>query len=106
MKSLFKLVLLSSFITATSACPNYYLERQVKQPSRDRRLEISKVEDLALGDSIYNSYGEVIFLNDYQDQEIEYYKATGSEHSGWFELALIVDKNTCSILKEITVYSE
>lgn len=107
MKTLLLITSLLSSLTASAInCPSHYLERQVKQPSRDRRLKISFIREIALGESLLNNTGEEFFFNDYRDQMIEYYRATGSEHSGWFELALIVDKRSCNILEEITLYSE
>ncbi len=106
MKALMSLLTLLISLNNFASCPEFYLERQILQPSRDRRIEISLVGEVALGDSLYNHRGEAFFFNDYRDQTIEYYKATGSEHSGWFELALIVDKRSCNILEEITVYAE
>ena len=106
-----KKIIVSALMTLTTfsalaSCPDFYLERQVKQPSSDRRLEFTFKGEVALGEALYDFRGNEFFFNDYRDQTIHYYKATGSEHSGWFELALIVDERNCNILEEITVYSE
>ncbi len=62
------------------------------------------------------SFDKVLFANQKNEigvnNEVSYetdkllYKATGSEHSGWFEDAIIVDVLTCKISEIINVYSE
>lgn len=88
--------------TSASACENELL-RQVNIQS-DYPLEIDYKRELIYGEVIRNSWNTIIFQN--QHKEADLYTATGSYHSGWFQVGLVVNPKTCLVLDHFEIASE
>lgn len=72
--------------------------------SSDRRREIrGKGEYVEAGTPIKNQFNETVAQFDW---DVLRYRGVGSEHSGWFEMAVIVNPNDCLIHGQFYIYSE
>ena len=72
----------------------------------DYPLKIKLVKELQENEEVSNYRGHVLFQNYYTDKSVDLYTATGSFHSGWFQVGLIVDKKNCELLNEFTMAAE
>lgn len=102
MKKMILLLTLSLLSSSVLACA-YELEKQISAPS-DHRLKIKWEKRLSKNEEISNYRDDLLFINPYD--EVDFYKATGSYHSGWFQLGLIVDRKNCELLNEFVMASE
>ena len=104
MRIIAMLALTLSLSNAYSSCEER-LPYQVETRS-DYPLKIKLIKELQENEEVSNYRGHVLFQNYYADKKVELYTATGSYHSGWFQLGLIVDKKSCNLLNEFTMAAE
>ncbi len=90
--------------TSTFACIDK-LESQIDARS-DYPLKIKLIKELEENEEVVNYRNHVLFQNYYGAKKVDFYSATGSFHSGWFQVGLIVDKKSCKLLNEFTMASE
>lgn len=105
-----KTILFPLLITLTQLIPFtklYACEDQLSREVRiqsDYPLEIEYKRELIYGEVIRNNWNTIIFQN--QHKEADLYTATGSYHSGWFQVGLVVEPQTCLVLDHFEIASE
>ncbi len=91
------LVIATTLLTINAiACDksvSYQLRKEIRS---DYPLEVKFMGELAAGDDLVSNRGHKIASF---NKDMLIYSAIGSEHSGWFNAAVAVDKKTCKVEK-------
>ncbi|MGI4992975.1 hypothetical protein ACRXCV_10110 [Halobacteriovorax sp. GFR7] len=97
MKLVMTLLTLISFLAISSnsiACDNVVNKQLERKIRADRPLQVKYLMYLTEGTELLNERGNK--LAQFNEDKL-IYSAIGSEHSGWFNAAVAVNPDTCSI---------
>ncbi|EPZ50955.1 hypothetical protein M902_2874 [Bacteriovorax sp. BAL6_X] len=97
MKLVMTLLSLISFLAINSnviACDNIVSKKLERKIRADRPLQVRYLMYLTEGTELLNDRGNK--LAQFNEDKL-IYSAIGSEHSGWFNAAVAVNPDTCSI---------
>ncbi len=97
------LILLLAFVTSIEAsCLSAGAELNIRS---DYPLNIRFDSIVAPGESVNTSRGTVVFTNE-TEENLEFYRVSGSVHSGYFLDGVIVGPENCVVLDHFELESE